>query len=96
MVLPALTFRDAVTIHAGELCLEVFHVGPAHTTNDVVVWVPERRVLFAGDIVMSGVTPFCLMGSIQGSLRAVERCVGSVRGPSSRVMGRSVGRPCSR
>ncbi|MGI9000112.1 MAG: MBL fold metallo-hydrolase [Pseudonocardia sp.] len=95
VVLPALTFRDAVTIHAGELCLELFHLGPAHTTNDVVVWVPERRVLFAGDIVMSGVTPFCLMGSIQDRCAPSSACADSARRPSSQATGRSAGRPSS-
>jgi cyclase len=73
IVPPTITFRDAVTVHIGELRLEVIHVGPAHTTNDSVIWVPEKRILFAGDVLMSGVTPFCLMGSVAGSLQAIER-----------------------
>jgi cyclase len=72
IVLPQLTFQDSITIHAGEVRIELLHVGPAHTTNDVVAWLPDRGVLFAGDVVMSGATPFCLMGSIEGSLRAIE------------------------
>lgn len=70
---PTLTFRDRITLHAGEQVLEVIHVGPAHTSNDVVIWLPEQRVLFAGDVLMSGVTPFCLFGSVDGSLRAIQR-----------------------
>ncbi|UGQ11786.1 MBL fold metallo-hydrolase [Yinghuangia sp. ASG 101] len=76
LTLPVLTFRDRITLHTGALRLELMHVGPAHTTNDVVVWVPERRVLFSGDVLLSGATPYCLMGSIEGSLRAVERLRG--------------------
>ncbi|WP_184540760.1 MBL fold metallo-hydrolase [Streptosporangium becharense] len=89
---PAVTFRDALTVHLGDRRVEVFHVGPAHTTNDVVVWLPAERVLFAGDLVLSGCTPFVLMGSVQGlsaavaRLRALEPEVvvcghGSLRGP---------------
>ncbi|HZM78199.1 MAG TPA: MBL fold metallo-hydrolase [Candidatus Limnocylindrales bacterium] len=70
---PTITFRDAITVFAGQLRLEVIHVGPAHTTNDSVIWVPDKRILFAGDVLMSGVTPFCLMGSLAGSLRAIDR-----------------------
>lgn len=70
---PTLTFRDAITIHVGELRLELMHLGPAHTTNDIFIWVPEKKVLFAGDVLWSGVTPFCLMGSIEGSLRVLDR-----------------------
>ncbi|WP_239124088.1 MBL fold metallo-hydrolase [Rhizocola hellebori] len=70
---PTLTFHDAITIHAGQTRIELMHLGPAHTTNDIFVWVPESRVLFAGDVLWNGVTPFCLMGSIAGSLQVIER-----------------------
>ncbi|MEC4017665.1 MBL fold metallo-hydrolase [Streptomyces sp. H27-D2] len=73
LTLPTLTFRDELTLHAGELAVELLHIGPAHTANDVVAWVPDRGVLFTGDVVWSGVTPFVLMGSIEGSLRALDR-----------------------
>ena len=73
LVLPQVTFTDRLVLHAGDdLTVDLIHVGPAHTTNDVVAWLPAHRVLFAGDVVMSGVTPFCLMGSIRGSLAAVR------------------------
>ncbi|WP_329063464.1 MBL fold metallo-hydrolase [Streptomyces sp. NBC_01429] len=73
LVLPTLTYQDRMTLHVGGLRAELIHVGPAHTTNDTAVWLPERGVLFLGDLVMSGVTPFCPMGSVSGSLQAVER-----------------------
>jgi cyclase len=70
---PALTYRDGVTLHVGEVRVEVLHPGPAHTTDDSVVWLPDQGVLFTGDIVMSGVTPFCAMGSVSGSLAVLDR-----------------------
>ncbi|MFQ6329335.1 MBL fold metallo-hydrolase [Nocardia sp. CWNU-33] len=74
VTLPTITFADRITVHVGDRRVELIHLGPAaHTTNDVVAWLPEERVLFAGDIVMSGAAPFCLMGSISGSLTAVRR-----------------------
>jgi cyclase len=69
--LPELTFRDRVTLRLGDLAAEAIFVGPAHTITDAVVWLPEERVLFAGDVVMPGCTPFVLMGSVSGSLRAI-------------------------
>lgn len=71
LTLPTLTFRDSLTLYADDLRVELTNVGPAHTANDVVAWVPERSVLFTGDVVWSGVTPYVLMGSISGSLRAL-------------------------
>jgi cyclase len=35
--------------------------------------VPERKVLFTGDLVFNGGTPFVMMGSVAGSLAALER-----------------------
>jgi cyclase len=72
IVTPDVTFTDRLTVHAGDLEVQLIHVGPAHTTNDVVAWIPARGVLFAGDIVFNGATPFCLMGSIAGSLEAID------------------------
>ncbi len=72
LALPTLTFEGRLTLHVGDRPAELVHVGPAHTTNDVVVWLPGDRVLFAGDVAMSGVAPFNLMGSVRGALRAVD------------------------
>jgi cyclase len=72
IVPPSVTFTDRLTLYAGELEVQLVHIGPAHTTNDVVVWIPGRGVLFAGDIVFNGQAPFCLMGSIAGCLEAID------------------------
>jgi cyclase len=68
-----LTYRDRATIHVGGVDTEVIHPGVAHTVGDSVVWLPHRRVLFTGDLIFEGGTPFFLMGSLSGSLRALER-----------------------
>lgn len=73
LTLPTLTFEDRLTLHAGGLRVELIDLGTAHTVSDTVAWLPERRVLFAGDVVLPGCTPFVLMGSVSGSLAAVER-----------------------
>lgn len=71
--LPAVTFREHLTLYAGDIRMELLRLGPAHSPNDTVVWLPDQRVLFAGDLAMSGVTPFVLMGSVAGSIGALER-----------------------
>ena len=73
---PFLTFTDSVTVHAGDLRAELRHVGTAaHTTNDSIVWLPERSVLFCGDLVFNGGTPFLLMGSVSGAIEVLEDVV---------------------
>lgn len=70
---PSLTFRDELTLHVGEIEVRLLHPGVAHTTGDTVVWLPEQGVVFTGDIVFHGGTPFVPMGSVGGSLRALDR-----------------------
>ncbi len=70
---PFLTFEERLKVHVDDLAIELTFMGPAHTTNDVVAWVPERRLLFSGDLVFNGGTPFVVMGSVAGSIAAVER-----------------------
>ncbi|WP_432112457.1 MBL fold metallo-hydrolase [Streptomyces sp. YPW6] len=68
LVLPEMTYRQQLTVHQGDRVIELIHPGSAHTTNDTLVWLPRERVLFAGDVVLPGCTPFVLMGSVAGSL----------------------------
>lgn len=73
LTLPTLTFEDRLTLHVGGLRVELLDLGTAHTVSDTVAWLPDRRVLFAGDVLLPGCTPFVLMGSVSGSLAALER-----------------------
>ena len=71
---PFVTFEDQLHVHVDDLLVELHHFGTAaHTTNDVVAWIPERGVLFSGDLVFNGGTPFVLMGSVEGSLASLSR-----------------------
>ena len=71
---PFVTFTDELNLYVGDLRVELRHLSDAaHTTNDVVAWVPERGVLFSGDLVFNGGTPFVVMGSVAGALEALER-----------------------
>ncbi len=71
---PTLVFDDAVTLDPAGTRIEVRHPGiRAHTPGDSYVWLPEQRVLFTGDLVFNGGTPFALSGSPAGWLRALEQ-----------------------
>ncbi len=73
---PFVTFADEIAVHAGDLRAQVRHVGTAaHTTNDSIIWIPERSVLFCGDLIFNGGTPFLLMGSVSGAIEVLEHVV---------------------
>ena len=72
--LPTICFDTSAHVHVAGRQIDLLHVGtPAHTTNDVVVWLPDERILFAGDLAWGAGTPFALSGSILGWLSALER-----------------------
>ncbi|MFF4197052.1 MBL fold metallo-hydrolase [Nonomuraea sp. NPDC001831] len=52
---PTATFSDTFTIDlgGGRGDLVLAHCGRGHTEGDLVAWLPERRILFAGDLVES-------------------------------------------
>ena len=49
---------EDTTLRLGGHDFQLRHVGPAHTTEDLAVFVPQRGVLFAGDLVFQGRIPF--------------------------------------
>ena len=56
---PTETFHGRMTLWLGEREAQVIHIGRAHTAGDTVVWLPKEKVLFAGDTVEFGATPYC-------------------------------------
>lgn len=68
---PTVTFEDRLNVWVDDLKIELIFVGPAHTTNDVVAWIPDRKLLFTGDIIFNGGTPFALGGSVGGWVDAL-------------------------
>ncbi|TDP91796.1 MBL fold metallo-hydrolase [Labedaea rhizosphaerae] len=71
--LPSVTVASELTVYTGDRRVEVRHPGhPAHTPGDLIAWLPDERVLFAGDLVFHGLTPLVLMGSIEGAMRALD------------------------
>jgi cyclase len=69
---PFVTFEERMKLYVDGLEVQLIFVGPAHTTNDIVAWIPERKLLFTGDVIFNGGTPFALAGSIGGWLRALD------------------------
>src|SRR3982751_1125151 len=55
---PTLVFQGHLTLWLGALRVEIMQLGRGHTKGDTVVWLPEDRVLFSGDLVEYGATPY--------------------------------------
>lgn len=70
---PVICFEDRLRLHVDDCVADLLYVGPAHTSNDVVVWLPEAGVLFAGDVLFNDATPIIWQGSLRGSIEALRR-----------------------
>ena len=55
---PNVTFKEEMTIRLGELEVRLSQPGRGHTKGDTVAWLPRERVLFSGDLVEHGATPY--------------------------------------
>jgi glyoxylase-like metal-dependent hydrolase (beta-lactamase superfamily II) len=55
--LPRLTFSEKMKLYSGENVIKLYHFGPAHTSGDVVVYFPEQKVAFLGDLIFLGREP---------------------------------------
>ncbi|MFD5426333.1 MBL fold metallo-hydrolase [Streptomyces sp. NPDC127084] len=69
---PEITYGERMTLYAGETEVRLIHPGVAHTVGDTIVHLPEHGVVFTGDLIFNGGTPFIPMGSLTGSLKALE------------------------
>jgi glyoxylase-like metal-dependent hydrolase (beta-lactamase superfamily II) len=55
---PTLVFERRMTLWLGKLEVEIMQLGRGHTKGDTVVWLPQEKILFSGDLVEYGATPY--------------------------------------
>jgi glyoxylase-like metal-dependent hydrolase (beta-lactamase superfamily II) len=79
--LPVVTFTDAVTFHLNGDEIQAFHVAPAHTDGDAVVWFKRANVVHMGDLYFNGRYPFIDVdsgGDIEGVIGAANRVIAAI------------------
>jgi len=69
---PSITFRDAMKIDLGGRIVELLYLGPSHSPGSIVVYLPDERVLFTGDILFTDSHPFLGEGDLDGWLNALD------------------------
>jgi glyoxylase-like metal-dependent hydrolase (beta-lactamase superfamily II) len=55
---PTLVFEKRLTLWLGKLQVELMQLGRGHTRGDTVVWLPQEKILFSGDLVEYAATPY--------------------------------------
>jgi cyclase len=72
---PTTLFDRTLEFDLDGVQVQLIYVGPAHTAGDVIVHVPERRVLFAGDILFRLCTPIGWEGTYARWIEALDQIV---------------------
>lgn len=66
---------EGLEFELGGVNMRVIHVGPAHAPEDVVLYVVDDKVLFAGDLLFRGRVPFVGDADTRSWLEALDRLI---------------------
>lgn len=69
---PHITFSDQLTLHLGEITFKLLHL-QGHTAGDIGVYLPQEKVLFAGDNFTHGVQPSLAQSQPLDWITSLER-----------------------
>ena len=73
--LPNSTFNGETSRKVGDKEVKLFEVGPAHTNGDVIVFVPDDKVVFTGDILFIEGHPILWAGPVSNWINACNRII---------------------
>ena len=65
----SVTYEDKMVVHLGDRVVELLHPGPAHTYGDTLVYLPQEKVLFTGDVAFHYLTPLARDGHVSNWIR---------------------------
>lgn len=69
---PSLTFNDKMEINFGDQKIELIYPGSSHTSGSIIVNLPDKKILFAGDALFTGYHPFIAEGDIKSWDKALD------------------------
>jgi glyoxylase-like metal-dependent hydrolase (beta-lactamase superfamily II) len=72
---PTVLFDERMDLELDGRPVELLYVGPAHTIGDVIVHLPEDRVVFTGDILFRLCTPIGWEGTFARWIAALDHIV---------------------
>jgi cyclase len=76
LVPPSVTFKDDLTYFIGGTEVQFKYAGPAHTWGDVMAYLPQHKILFAGDVAFFWIAPFANNGYITKWLETCDKIMG--------------------
>jgi glyoxylase-like metal-dependent hydrolase (beta-lactamase superfamily II) len=74
--MPTRTFEGRLEVDVAGRMVELIEVGPAHTRGDTIVYVPDARTVYTGDILFIGGTPIVWAGPLGNWVAACDLMLG--------------------
>ncbi len=68
----SITYEDKMIVHLGDRVIELLHPGPAHTYGDTLVYLPQEKVLFTGDVAFHYLTPLARDGHLSNWIKVAN------------------------
>jgi len=72
MPLPTETFERELTLHVGAKRVNLLEVGPAHTGGDILVHVPDDKIVYVADVLFVGGHPVIWAGPTTNWIKALD------------------------
>ncbi|MFX1499461.1 MAG: MBL fold metallo-hydrolase [Promethearchaeota archaeon] len=72
LTIPNHLIEDKLELELDGYPCQLIYVGPAHSSGDIIVYLPEDKVIFAGDIVFSKCTPLGWEGTHDKWIEALD------------------------
>lgn len=69
---PSLTFNSGMEIDLGDRQVELIYTNASHTDGSIVIYVPDTKTLFAGDILFTNFHPNMGDGDIAGWIKVLD------------------------
>jgi glyoxylase-like metal-dependent hydrolase (beta-lactamase superfamily II) len=69
---PTVTFNGTMEIDLGDRKVELLYKRASHTDGSILVYLPDTKVLFTGDILFTGYHPYMADGDIKGWIETLD------------------------
>ena len=70
-----ITFDDTMTFRWGDQTIQLIHAADnGHSVGDVIVWIPEKKLVVTGDIVVAP-TPYTTYTNITGLMKSIQKVI---------------------
>ncbi len=76
LVPPSVTFKDDLTYFIGGTEVQFKFAGPAHTWGDMMAYLPQYKILFAGDVAFFWVAPYANNSYITKWIEVCDKIAG--------------------